>query len=72
MKKIIAGQIMMWSNLAGVVLGYMLFQMTGIESGYVQGTLGVLGAVGAGFNLVISISLQVKGYKEGGIVNLID
>lgn len=63
---------MMWSNLAGVVLGYILFDMTGIEAGYVQGTLGVLGAVGAGFNLIMSISLQIKGYKESGIVNLID
>lgn len=57
---------MMWSNLAGVVFGYMLFDMTGIESSYVGGTLGVLGAVGAGFNLVMSISLQLKGYKEAG------
>ena len=72
MKKIIAGQIMMWGNLVGVTIGYILFRMTGIESGYVGGVLGVLGVLGAGFNLVMSISLQLRGYKEAGLVNLID
>ena len=63
---------MMWGNLTGVVIGYILFKMTGIESSYVQGVLGCIGVVGAGFNLFISLSLQVKGYKEDGIINLID
>jgi hypothetical protein len=72
MKKIIAGQIMMWGNLTGVVIGYILFKMTGIESDYVHGLLAFLGIIGAGFNLCISISLQLKGYKEDGIINLID
>ena len=72
MKKIIAGQIMMWTNLAGVVLGYILFQQTGIQSDFVSGLLGFLGVVGSCFNLFISVTLQIKGYKESGIVNLID
>lgn len=72
MKRIIAGQIMMWSNLVAVVIGYLLFKMTNIDSGYVSVVLGIIGIIGSGFNILISISLQLKGYKESGIVNLID
>lgn len=70
MKKIIAGQIMMWSNLIGVTVGYILFQKTGIDSTYVSGTLGTLGVIGSAFNLFISIALQVRGYNEAEILDL--
>lgn len=72
MKKIIAGQIMMWSNIVGITIGYLLFKMTGIESPYLAGVIGTIGVIGSGFNLFVSIALQVKGYAEDKIVNLID
>lgn len=72
MKKIIAGQLMMWLNLIAVVIGYKLFQMTGIQSEYVEGTLGFLGVMSSTFNLFISVFIQLKGYKDGGILNDLD
>lgn len=70
MKKVIAGQIMMWSNLIGVVIGYNLFLLTGIQSEYLSGLLGCLGAVGSGFNLFFSIALQFRGYREDNIMDI--
>ena len=66
MRKIIAGQIMMWANLCCVVIGYVVFQNTGITSEYVNGLLGWLGALGSFFNLTMSILIQIKGHSEKG------
>jgi zinc transporter ZupT len=72
MKKIIAGQIMMWSNLVGVTVGYALYKTTGIDSEYLGGLLGFLGVSGSVFNLVISIMLQISGYREGKILSILE
>lgn len=70
MKKIIAGQLMMWSNLICIVIGYFLYKQTGIESEFVTGLIGFCGMVGSCFNVFISITLQLRGYNDAKIIEL--
>lgn len=69
MKYIITGQSMMWLNMASVIIGYLIFRNLGIESIYVQGVMGAIGAIGSGANMVFSIILQVHGYQELKVID---
>lgn len=68
MKKIIAGQLMIWLNLASVVTAFFIYRSLDISSEYTNVLIGFLGVISSCFNLIIAILLQVQGYREKNIL----
>lgn len=68
MRKIIIGQILTWSNIVGVLIGYHLFNdyITGSE--YLSNLVGFLGAAGASLNAFFAIALQISGWADLKII----
>lgn len=68
MRKIIIGQILTWSNIVGVLVGYYLFNDYVNGSEFLANLVGGLGATGATMNAFFAIALQMAGYTEMKVI----
>jgi hypothetical protein len=63
MKKIIAGQLMLWANIGSLILGYYLINQFQIVT-YIEVMASLIGVLSTGFNCIYAVTIQIKGYKE--------
>lgn len=61
---------MMWLNLAGLFVGWLIFRDWIAGSQYMQVVMGGLGAIGSIANLVFSIAMQIRGYADEKILDV--
>jgi small neutral amino acid transporter SnatA (MarC family) len=63
MKKILIGQIMLWTNIGLLIAGNKLLESFEVAQ-YVFIIAGIVGVFSTGFNCVYAAATQIQGYKE--------
>lgn len=69
MKNIIIGQLLMWFNLATIIVGWKVMEYLSPPE-FVEMLIGLAGLIGTLANLFFSIMMQGRGYSQLKLISL--